>query len=139
MGRGIIKQTPIPEAETLDQFLQRGTWQYRAVESTLGNQSKLGCILLAVLGKSRDKRAFSEAAGLTKEGYVIAGWYDRDGAYRGLVKVCDVQELCDNFSGLADHLQLSDADRIALFAAVRNWIAVDERAIQEPLHFTKGS
>lgn len=115
-------------------------WQARCVTATRGNQTKLGAILLAVLGKSREKRAFGSAGAITDGpdgGHIVARWIDRDGHDHGATRVCSLNELVGNFSGLADQLQLADADRIALFKAVRDWISIDERAIKETLHFTK--
>ena len=115
----------------------RSTWQYRAIEATRGNQSQLGAILIAVLGKGRNTLPrFATSATITSDGFVQAGFVTKGGEHKASAFVGSVRELCDNFSGLADHLQLTDGERIEMFAKVRAWITLDYRA-DKNLHFTK--
>lgn len=126
------------EKLTEEQERQRATWQYRAVEATRGNQSQLGCILLAVLAKAADNPPkITGSATITSDGYVLANFTGRDGIPRHQAFICDVEDLQRNFSGLADHLKLSDADRVAMFGEVKKWIWKDFRA-NSTLHFTSG-
>ena len=107
---------------------ERDTWQYKAVEATRGQQSRLGCILLAVIGKRlKNPPKFGPCAVILKEGQVVANYQSKDGTYHREQFVCDVADLIANFRGLADHLNFTDAERVALFDAVRKWIVRDER------------
>jgi len=107
----------------------RDSWQFRAVAATRGSQSRLGAILLAVLGKQRQTLPrFASSAVITSDGFVMAGFCDKAGRYHHGALVCDVSELVANFRGLADHLKLNDADRVAMFAEVQKWCATDYRA-----------
>lgn len=126
----ILRLTDRQEAE-------RATWQYRAIEATRGSQTRIGAVLLAVIGQQRRTRPrFGDRAVILKTGEVCASMIDRYGGEHPAVPVCTVTELQEGFSHLADELKLSDADRISMFATVRGWVAVDQRA-DSNLHFTK--
>lgn len=129
--RGIV-----PPAKTAEEFAARQTWQYRVVAATGARTTKLGAIMLAILGKSRATRSFGDTAMITASGNVATRFVNRDGV-GSIVSIGKVQEFTDSLSGLADHLQLNDEDRIALFAKARAWISKDARTIKEDLHFTK--
>lgn len=109
--------------------LGRDSWQYRAIEATKGNQSQLGAILLAVLGRApKHPPRFHGLASITSDGFVMCDFTGRDGNYRYSALVCDTSDLVRNFRGLADHLKFSDAERTAMFDEVRKWISLDYRA-----------
>lgn len=113
---------------TARQEQERATWQYRAVQATRGNQSRLGCILLAVLGKNaKNPPWFGRSAIITSDGFVLANFCTAAGEVKHGALVCNAAELTANFRGLADHLKLGDKDREAMFVAVRQWIAEDYR------------
>jgi hypothetical protein len=103
-------------------------WQAQVVGATAGNQTKLGAIFLSVINKPRERRAFGHTAIIDMSGNVFSSFTDKNGVHHPVVLVCTVEELQDNFSGLADFLRLPDEDRIALFSAVRQWISYDARA-----------
>jgi len=125
------------ERLTLEQEAQRADWRYRAISATKGNQTQLGAVLLAVLGKApTGVPKFVGSATITSDGYITANFIDKSGTYHTGAFVCDVEDLQRNFSGLADHLNFSDADRIAMFTKVREWIFKDYRQ-DTMLHFTK--
>lgn len=107
----------------------RATWQYRAVEATTGNRTKLGAIVIAILGKApSNPPAFNNVARITANGLILCDYWERDGSvYRGAL-VGTVQEVVGNFNGLADHLKLSDGQRVEMFGRLRAWITEDERA-----------
>lgn len=108
---------------------QRATWQYRAVEATGGNRSQLGAIVIAMLGKAPDNPPrFGSAAVITSDGYVQAHFQSKDGQWHEGAFVGAVDDLVGNFRGLADHLKLSDAERVEMFDELRKWISVDYRA-----------
>lgn len=107
------------------------SWQDRAIEATGGNRSQLGAILLAMLARVPRYSSFPRFSGLatvTSDGFVMCNFYDKAGVFRPGAFVCDVEDLRDNFRGLADHLKLNDADRNAMFAELLKWIARDYRA-----------
>lgn len=102
-------------------------WHKRVIGATRGNQTLLGCIIMAALGHmppSR-RRMFGRHAIITKNGDVVSDFIDKNGNPYSGQRVCSVQELRDNFRGLADHLKLSDADREDLFRVLRGWISRD--------------
>lgn len=111
---------------------ERASWQYRAIEATQGPRSMLGAILLAVLGKQRRTvPQFRGQATITSNGFVLCDYLDKSGQIRFGAFLCDVADLTRNFRGLADHLRLTDAERVEMFDALRNWIAKDYRAIRD--------
>lgn len=104
-------------------------WRVRALEATHGNQSQLGAILIAVLGRAPDHPPrFGSGAVITTDGHVLAHFQTRDGEWHHGAYVATVQEINDNFRGLADHLKLSDADRVEMFDELRKWFVTDYRA-----------
>ena len=108
--------------------ISRGRWQLKAIEATKAHQSRLGCILLACLKLGRNKvPRFGLEAIVTSDGYVQADFVDRHGQGHHAAFVGELQEIIDNFRGLADHLKMEDQDRRELFEAVRGWIVADYR------------
>jgi hypothetical protein len=107
---------------------ERATWQYRAVAATKGNQSQLGCILLAVIGKNaKHPPQFICGASITSDGFIMCSFVDRDGVGHMGAFVGSVSDLVTNFRGLADFLKLNDVDRTEMFDKVRAWIKTDYR------------
>lgn len=106
-------------------------WQLDVINATAGNQTRLGAIFLAALGKRppSGRQMFSRSAVITKSGKVVANYCDKNGVVHRAQVVCTVQELRDNFRGLADHLKLSDKDREELFSIVRGWISHDHSGL----------
>jgi len=132
------------------------TWQWRALSATRLNQSQLGAVLIAVLGNdpilehcmldvarliygpAATRKAFDPprfvsggapgwGANITSDGMIMSDFYDRQGNMHYGALVGSVEEMTDNFRGLADYLKLSDNERVALFTAVRQWIKTDAR------------
>ena len=128
----------MPEQLTEAQERARATWQYRIIETTRGNQSQLGCVVLAVLGKSASNPPkITGSATIKTDGQVYANFTGSDCVARQGVHICSVEDLQRNFSGLADHLKLSDEERVEMFGEVKKWIWKDERA-NTTLRFTQG-
>jgi hypothetical protein len=110
----------------------RASWQYRAIAATRGNQTRLGAVLLGVLGKSGDRYpAYGLNAEIDAHGVVWSAMHDRYGNPYRRVIVGDVEDLTNNFRGLADHLKLSDGERKEMFDALRKWISHDYRVKPE--------
>lgn len=121
-------KAPLTEA----QAIERASWQYKVIAATHGNQSRLGCIMLAVMGRNaKHPPQFGANANITSDGFVMADFVGKDGRYHHGALVGDVRDLIGNMRGLADHLKLDDKDREAMFKAVRGWIARDYRTVRE--------
>jgi hypothetical protein len=115
-------------SEHLKNSSWHSSWQWRAIEATQAHKSKLGCILLACIGRGQNKvPRFGRQAIITSDGYVTCPFLDRHGEGHAHSLVCTVDDLVRNFRGLADHLKLSDEERIEMFAAVRKWVSTDYR------------
>jgi len=109
------------------------TWQYRAIAKTKANQTVIGAVLLAVLGKATSHPPrFGAGAVITPEGMVMALFQDRT-LKKTLAPISPIGEFVDTFRRLADDLKLGDADRIAMFSEVRKWIIKDDRTEPSPL------
>jgi len=103
-------------------------WRYRTIDALRGNQSPLGTVLLAVLGRQQSRlprlgtQAYIDAAGI-----VHVDFWDEHGDHKPASPLNSVKELTDSFRYLADELKLSDADREAMFGELRKWIKRDYR------------
>lgn len=111
---------------------ERQSWQYRAIEATRGQQSRLGTLLLAVLGKTVDSGlkhppSFGPSGVITPDSFVLSNFIDRNGTAHVGVVVGSLEDVIDNFRNLADVLKLDDAERVELFAELRMWISADNR------------
>jgi hypothetical protein len=96
----------------------RDTWQGRALATATG---KTAAVLLSA-------PFFCTAGRVAKSGHIVANMVTRSGrvqkdfpVYRNIV------EMQNDFRRLADALKFDDADRIQLFAAVKNWVVADRR------------
>ncbi len=122
--------------EKLDKLLD--TWQQRAIRKTGGNKSRLGLILLAVIGHvPQDRPMISTARGavITPDGFVVADTMLRFQLQYYATTLGHISEIVDNFRGLADALKLSDAERLEMFDLLRKWAGHDMRATSD--HETK--
>lgn len=108
---------------------ERATWQFRAIQNTRAHTTRLGCIVLAILGKSRHLPAFGPKAVITKDGLIVTSLTNKDGVRGGHI-IGPVRETVEEFWRLADNLKLADNEREELIAALRKWIVADERVIQ---------
>lgn len=108
----------------------KDSWQRRAVERTGGNQSLMGCFVLAILGwqHGRHPPRFGRVATITTEGLVKTNMQDKDGKIYLNHILGPVQTVIDNFRGLADDLKLTDNEREQMFNELRKWFFKDERA-----------
>src|SRR5262249_778326 len=105
------------------------SWQRRAVEKTGGNQSLMGCFVLAILAwqHGRHPPRFGRVATITKDGLVKTNMQSKDGKVHLNHILGPVQTVVDNFRGLADELQLKDDERKQMFDELRKWFFKDER------------
>lgn len=115
--------------EKLDKLMD--SWQQRAVRATRGNQSRLGCIVLAVVGQAPTTLpmiSLRRGAVISQDGWVIVDMMLRGQIQYYATVIGRVEEVVDNMRGLADALKLNDADRTAMFDDLRKWMGTDLRA-----------
>ena len=128
-------------------FDLRATWQVRMLIATTGIDR---AVVMSVLAHNYDEQmpyvltvAFSwyvgprteiplpsltSAARIDKAGRIVADMVDRQGRKRkDQVIFASEIKLRDSFRRLADHLKLSDGDRIEMFHAVQRWVVADRR------------
>lgn len=109
-------------------------WQHRAVKESGGNQSMIGCIVLAILGWQHGRKPprFGKIAVINHQGFVITNFQKRDGTILQAHTIGHVDDINGGLRKLADFLKLSDIDRLGMFEEFRKWIAHDYRADQRP-------
>lgn len=116
---------------TEEQEKTRQSWQYKTVELLRGNQTLLGSVLLAILGKAPSNPPRIISAGvITAEGILITAFEAR--AQRGValtVELGPVEQVRDLYRSICDQLKLPDADRIEFFNEMRKWISRDYRVV----------
>ena len=107
---------------------ERRTWQYRAIAYTHGNKSRLGRLIIAILGRFAIPPCFHPTGvKIALDGRVLA--MVNEGLGWRLECIYDnVQAFTDVFRGLADAIELSDDEREAMFAELRKFVFKDERA-----------
>ena len=116
--------------------IERSTWQFRAIAATGGNQTRLGMVILAVLGIAPDNapRLVCPTAVIDEHG-MIWSWFQDRGMLEGqsdYVPLCSTKKLRDALVRLADTTGMTDAERKQMFEQVQKWIERDDRAIAEP-------
>lgn len=128
------------QAELLAEF-ERSTWQFKCIAATRGNQTRLGMILLAVLGiaPANPPRLVCPTAVIDENGWVWSWFQSPDDKANAAdhVPLCTVAKLRDGLNRMADLTQMTDAQREELFSLTRRWIERDERAIKEDLISTR--
>lgn len=109
-----------------------GYWKTSCIRATDSNKTLLGCFVLAIFGLQHDIKPprFGRVAVIDAQGILYSNMQDKDGKIHPNHCLGPVQDVIDNFRGLADHLKLSDADRVALFGELKKWIKHDARANQ---------
>lgn len=104
-------------------------WQWKALQATRG--TRFGAILACASERYYDAAPatprFVGRASVTSDGFVMCNFVDQRGnGHRGAF-VGAIADLNANVSGLADHLALNDAERLALGALISRWIGADYR------------
>lgn len=111
---------------------ERSSWQYCAIRATQGPRTKIGAVLLAVLGKQRASvPQFGNHAVINASGFIHTDMICKDGTSRVMTCIGQASEMVDGFRKLADILQLSDVDRIELFQKLQAWVSKDYRAVRD--------
>lgn len=111
-------------------------WKSRAIALLHGNKSMTGCLLIAVLGRKVNPPCIAPANIETGYPRIL-----KDGRVQFLYKATlqsewafdyePVIEMRDRFRHLADALDLSDSDRIAMFDELKRFLVKDERVISK--------
>lgn len=104
-------------------------WKGKAIVATRGNQSRLGCMVICMLGYlPKNPPRMRGLIVITVDGRTLVDCELNNGAGYLATDIGHIDEVRDNFRRLADHLKLEDKDRIAMFDELRKWIKVDMRA-----------
>lgn len=121
------------------------SWKHRAITVTKGNQSRLGCIIIAMIGlmpkhPPRIRPCTNLPNGTTiggllidRHGMCIVDMELRNGKGFLATTIGDTEEIRDNLRGLADHLKLSDSERLDMFQCFQMFIMRDFRATSGPI------
>lgn len=110
--------------------MEVSNWVAEIVACTQGTQ--LGAIARCALESidfpnDRTPR-FVGKASITSDGFIMCSFVTAQGESKPCAFVGSVSDLERTAIGVADHLELVKADRLAWFAKVREWIATDWRA-----------
>lgn len=120
------------QALTPAQERARQHWKVRALMATKANQSLLGMIVCAMLGRAPDHPPRICSGAYVDRASEVWTFYQPKGAAAHSqpeqYHVGSLQEIKDNMNRLADAIQASDAERVEMFAELRAWISHDERA-----------
>ena len=120
-------------------------WKAKAIRATKGNQSRLGCIIIALCGlvpkhpcriRPVTYLPNGETIGgmlISRTGMCVVDMELQNGQGYLATPIGDVEEVRDNLRGLADSLKLSDAERIDMFMELQKFIIRDFRATSGPL------
>lgn len=113
----------------------RQSWQYRilieaeAAELRTGGNDPLFRLLSAALAlRSKTGPQYGNFGIISAEGFILTNcMYDDGKPTVPAFYVCSVQELVDNLQRLGDAVDLTQAQRLAMFDKVRRWIKTDDR------------
>jgi len=114
---------------------RRHDWRYRAIQKTRGNQSKLGCILIRILGKMPNNPPrfdIATTAHITSGGMWLADMQLHPRKPFLATAVGPVKDVVHAFRKLADDLKFDSKDREEMFRLLRQWIGTDERSTSDP-------
>lgn len=103
-------------------------WYARAIRETKGNQTQLGCLVIA-LGVEEPKnppRFSTRGATILSNGQFIVTGQTRAGN-TGLISLGPVENVVSSLRHLADRLKLTDVERIELFDELRKFASHDHR------------
>ena len=108
--------------------VERATWQYRGVKRTRGNQTMMGCLFLAVIGRNAANPPWVESAiTILEDGACLVNFVNRERTEYTNLKFCHVTDLKDQFNRLADEINATDEERVAMFGELRKFIKEDRR------------
>jgi len=105
------------------------SWKGRAERHTKGNETQLGAMVIAMLGR-RPLRPpmFTGLAIIDRTGLVRCDFTDKNGHELKMLPIGDVLKIVTDFKNLADALKVTDSERTEMFTELRKWIMRDARA-----------
>lgn len=120
---------PYVPALTARAIEERKSWQYRAIAYCHGNKSQIGALIVAILGRKVNPPCFHPyGMNISEDGIVTALYKPTLNEPWRVQRVYEnVQQFTDIFRGLADALQLDDAERMAMFDEIRKFVRIDRR------------
>ncbi|SRR5258708_40228193 len=108
---------------------QRRDWRLKLIAATRGNQTLLGCIVLAAIGKEPENPPyFRGKAVIASTGDVYCDFVARDRVYHIKARIGDDEDFVRNLITLTYHCDLNTEERVEFLARVNNWIDKDERS-----------
>lgn len=109
---------------------ERRSWQYRALAYTHGNQSQIGALIVAMLGRTVNPPCFHTGGiRIMKDGRCLALYKNEPGGKWAVECIYhSVDVLTTAFRGLAQVLHLSEAEQEAMFSELRKFVFKDDRA-----------
>lgn len=120
------------------QAAERSTWLYRAVLHTKGNQTLLGCLVLAVMNKNAKNPPWLLPKGMViaPDGTVWTGCITLEEGVKveRVLSLGNIKEVVGAWRRLADDIKASDAERIAMFDELRKHVMKDHRPQGSQLH-----
>jgi len=111
----------------------RRDWRLKLIEATQGNQSMLGCVVLAAIGREPENPPyFRGKAQITAGGDVLCDFVGRgskkgESVYHVMARVGDDEDFARNILGLAINCGLNEFERVEFLARVNAWIGTDHR------------
>lgn len=107
----------------------RRDWRFRIIAATRGNQSLLGCIVLAALDKEPEHPPYFRGhATITEQGDFICDFVSKDGTYNHDTRISTDEQIARNIVGLTVACNFTDEERIEFLARFNDWIGVDNRS-----------
>ena len=107
---------------------RRVDFRFRLIEATQGNQSLLGAVVLAAIGKTPANPPYlSGRATITSDGLLMCDFTSKDGVFHPGALVGDDEDFARNLLGLCNHCQLNNDEKIEFLARVNHWIEFDHR------------
>lgn len=106
----------------------RRDWRLKLIEATRGNQSLMGCLVLAAIGKEPSNPPFFRGkARITNQNEVLCDFVGKDRIYHSMARISDDEDLVQNLVRLTVHCDLTDDERVEFLARVNAWIEHDDR------------
>jgi hypothetical protein len=111
------------------EYKRQKSWQYRCIEATRGNQTMLGAVIIAMLGKQskHPPRFWTGGATIDKDGNITSQLQKRDGSWHH-VSIGTAQDFGTELNRLADTCKLDGVERLKLFEEAQKWVVKDHRA-----------
>ncbi len=107
---------------------RRIDYRFRLIEATQGNQTRLGAVVLAAIGRRPDNPPYlSGRATITSDGLLMCDFTSKDGVFHPGALVGDDEDFARNLLGLCNHCQLSNDEKTEFLARVNHWIEFDHR------------